>query len=77
MPLEAHAPSHCAASASAFGTWLGGSYAHGLVAPSQRGKGAFYLGVGILVCFMSPDNSVFGVNNIAAIVLAIVGGLHT
>ena len=30
-----------------------------------------------IIVFMSPDNSVFGVNNIAAIILAVVGGLHT
>jgi len=42
----------------------------------QRGKGAFYLGVGVLVMFMSPNTSFFGINNVAAIVLAIVGFLH-
>lgn len=45
-------------------------------AHSQRGKGAFYLGVGVLVMFMSPNTSFFGINNVAAIVLAIVGFLH-
>ena len=46
----------------------------------QRGKGAFYLGVGLLVCFMSPSGSsqpAVGVNNVAAIFLAVVGFLHT
>merc|ERR1712070_991485 len=43
----------------------------------QRGKGAFYLGVGLLVVFMSPTTSVLGVNNVAAIFLAVVGFLHT
>ena len=62
--------------------------------PRQRGKGLFYLGVGVLVFFMGPtddaahgsDNPVswasyftgnWGVNNVAALVLAIVGGMHT
>ena len=44
---------------------------------SQRGKGAFYLGVGLLVAFMTPTTSMLGVNNIAAIILAVVGFLHT
>lgn len=46
----------------------------------QRGKGAFYLGVGLLVCFMSPSGNsqpALGVNNVAAIILAVVGFLHT
>lgn len=46
----------------------------------QRGKGAFYLGVGLLVCFMTPTGTgvgPFGVNNVAAIILAIVGFVHT
>ena len=43
----------------------------------QRGKGAFYLGVGLLVVFMSPTTSTVGINNIAAIFLAVVGFLHT
>ena len=55
---------------------------------AQRGKGLFYLGVGILVFFISPKTigegtitesimGHWGVNNVAALVLAIVGGLHT
>lgn len=48
----------------------------------QRGKGCFYLGVGILICFMRPTStwagafSVWGVNNVAALVLALVGAAH-
>ena len=53
-----------------------------LLSPSQRGKGIFYLGVGILVFFMAPDGKStwvgkWGVTNVAAMVLAIVGGMHT
>ena len=46
---------------------------------SQRGKGIFYLGVGILVFFMDTNgaDSSWGVNNVAALFLAIVGFLHT
>uniref|UniRef100_A0A6T0BU72 Uncharacterized protein n=1 Tax=Chrysotila carterae TaxID=13221 RepID=A0A6T0BU72_CHRCT len=44
----------------------------------QRGKGAFYWGVGLMVLFISPDNtSKWGLNNVAALVLAFVGFLHT
>ena len=48
-------------------------------ARAQRGKGLFYCGVGILVFFMGPNNTTWhwGVNNIAALVLALVGALHT
>ena len=47
----------------------------------QRGKGLFYFGVGLLVFFMAPKGEStltghWGVNNVAAMVLAIVGGLH-
>ena len=50
----------------------------------QRGKGIFYLGVGLLVLFMSAKTTTetgtstyWGVNNVAALFLAIVGFLHT
>jgi hypothetical protein len=46
---------------------------------AQRGKGLFYLGVGILVLFMKPNSeqmSGWGINNVAALVLAIVGSFH-
>lgn len=47
----------------------------------QRGKGLFYIGVGILVFFIAPNTSGsmfgrWGVNNVAALVLTIVGVLH-
>ena len=45
---------------------------------SQRGKGAFYWGVGLLVLFIGPDSdSSWGLNNVAALFLAVVGFLHT
>ena len=43
----------------------------------QRGKGMFYLGVGLLVFFMAPDSleksmaGSWGINNVAALVIAI------
>uniref|UniRef100_A0A7S0LKQ8 Uncharacterized protein n=1 Tax=Coccolithus braarudii TaxID=221442 RepID=A0A7S0LKQ8_9EUKA len=44
----------------------------------QRGKGAFYWGVGLLVLFIGPDgSSKWGLNNVAALFLALVGFLHT
>lgn len=44
----------------------------------QRGKGAFYWGVGLLVLFIGPDgSSTWGLNNVAALFLALVGFLHT
>ena len=51
----------------------------------QRGKGCFYLGVGLLVVFMDPSGNdangrpiviKFGITNISALVLAVVGVLH-
>ena len=60
-----------------------------LVLCPQRGKGIFYLGVGLLVLFMSAKTTststtgasittnYWGVNNVAALFLAIVGFLHT
>mmetsp|Transcript_46514 Transcript_46514/g.101050 ORF Transcript_46514/g.101050 Transcript_46514/m.101050 type:complete len:216 (-) Transcript_46514:146-793(-) len=44
----------------------------------QRGKGAFYWFVGLLILFISPDGTEhWGPNNCAALVLAFVGFLHT
>ena len=44
----------------------------------QRGKGAFYWGVGLLICFIAPDgSSSWGFNNVAALILAILGFVHT
>ena len=43
----------------------------------QTGKGIFYLGIGILVFFIGPDSeNGWGLNNVSAIVLAVVGALH-
>jgi len=42
----------------------------------QRGKGLFYWGVGLLVLFIGPDSNSWGLNNVAAIFLAVVGILH-
>ena len=46
----------------------------------QRGKGAFFMGIGILVFFIWPEGDqgrlVWGVNNVSALMLAIVGGVH-
>ena len=45
---------------------------------AQRGKGMFYWGVGLLICFIAPDGTRdWGVNNVAALVLAILGFIHT
>lgn len=44
----------------------------------QRGKGLFYMGVGLLVLYIAPmASSVWGLNNIAALFLAIIGFSHT
>ena len=48
----------------------------------QRGKGMFYACVGLLVFFIGPsgennDGSHWGVNNVAALLLATIGFLHT
>merc|ERR1740117_945471 len=44
----------------------------------QRGKGAFYWAVGLLICFIAPDGTRnWGVNNVAALILAILGFVHT
>jgi len=44
----------------------------------QRGKGLFYLGVGLLVLYISPDGtSSWGRNNVAALFLAAIGASHT
>jgi hypothetical protein len=48
----------------------------------QRGKGLFYLGVGLLVFFIEPTTGPsvgghWGINNLAALFLAVVGVLHT
>jgi len=49
----------------------------------QRGKGAFYLGVGLLTFFIGPNmgqsswTGQWGVMNIAALMLAVVGWVHT
>jgi len=43
----------------------------------QRGKGGFYLCVGLLVLYIGPDGtSHWGLNNVAALFLAVVGFLH-
>ena len=47
----------------------------------QRGKGMFYLGVGILVFFMGThpnekNGGHWGINNVAALYLAIIGFMH-
>lgn len=45
---------------------------------TQRGKGLFCLGVGLLIIFIQPDGtSRWGLNNVAALFLAIVVFLHT
>lgn len=45
---------------------------------AQRGKGMFYWGVGLLICFIAPDGTRdWGINNVAALVLAILGFIHT
>ena len=44
----------------------------------QRGKGAFYWGVGLLVLYIGPDGtSHWGLNNVAALIVTIVGFFHT
>jgi hypothetical protein len=45
----------------------------------QRGKGLFYLGVGLLVFYIAPmtASSHWGLNNVAALFLAIIGFSHT
>ena len=44
----------------------------------QRGKGMFYWGVGLLILYIGPvGTSAWGLNNVAALCLAIVGALHT
>jgi hypothetical protein len=44
----------------------------------QRGKGLYYLGVGLLVLYIGPDGtSSWGLNNVAALLLAIIGVSHT
>ena len=43
----------------------------------QRGKGLFYLGVGLLVFCIAPGDYHWGVNNIAALLLIAVGCMHT
>ena len=46
----------------------------------QRGKGAFFMGVGILVFFIWPEGDkgrlVWGINNVSALMLSIVGCVH-
>ena len=49
----------------------------------QRGKGLFYMGVGLLTFFIAPDYGKtswfgsWGVMNVSSLALAAVGGLHT
>ena len=44
----------------------------------QRGKGLFYLGIGLLVLYIAPSGtSSWGLDNIAALFLAIIGFSHT
>ena len=44
----------------------------------QRGKGMFYLAVGLLVLYIGPDGThAWGLNNVAALILAIIGSIHT
>ena len=43
----------------------------------QRGKGLFYCGVGVLVFFIGTGDGGWGLNNAAAILLFIDGGIHT
>ena len=67
---------------AAFYTWID-TYLKFLTL--QRGKGAFYLGAGILTFFMGTCGTTegscswkgWGVTNVAALYLAIVGFLHT
>lgn len=43
----------------------------------QRGKGLFYCGVGVLVFFIGTGDGGWGLNNAAAMLLFIDGGIHT
>lgn len=43
---------------------------------AQRGKGTFYCGVGLLVFFIGTGNGGWGLNHVAALLLALVGLMH-